>query len=61
MNTGKLASPSLYVPGFTVTTKRKSSLPYKLCGTTDPAEKKSSDSGMQSSIKNIFFYFLVIY
>lgn len=45
MNSGKLASPSLFVPGYTVTTKRKSTIPYKLCGSTDPAEKKSKNDG----------------
>ncbi|XP_034232585.1 uncharacterized protein LOC117640300 [Thrips palmi] len=55
LNTGKLSSPTLYIPGYTVTTKRKSSLPYKVCGTTDPAEtmKKSSEGGILISLLSI--------
>ncbi|KAJ1522963.1 hypothetical protein ONE63_002100 [Megalurothrips usitatus] len=50
MNTGKLASPTLYVPGYTVTTKRKSSVSYKLCGVTDPTEKKAKSDGILISL-----------
>ena len=35
---GKLDSPSLPIPGYTPT-KRKKSLPYRQCGTRDPNDK----------------------
>ncbi|CAG9760751.1 unnamed protein product [Ceutorhynchus assimilis] len=37
---GRLESPSLYIPGYT-NEKRKSKIPYKLCGVRDPNEKTS--------------------
>ncbi|XP_022116350.2 uncharacterized protein LOC110994148 [Pieris rapae] len=37
---GRLDSPSIFIPGF-IDTKRKRTISYKLCGVTDPNEKKS--------------------
>ncbi|VVC90046.1 unnamed protein product [Leptidea sinapis] len=42
---GRLDSPSLFIPGF-VNTKRKKTISYRQCGVTDPNEKK----------KNTFFF-----
>ncbi|CAG9854590.1 unnamed protein product [Phyllotreta striolata] len=47
MTTGRLDSPSLYIPGF-IDEKRKVKIAYKLCGTKDPNEK--------SRKRNSFFY-----
>ncbi|XP_067011092.2 uncharacterized protein Rsod [Anabrus simplex] len=42
LNTGKLSSPTLYIPGYVPSYKRKTSLSYRLCGSRDPNERKSS-------------------
>lgn len=39
ISTGKLASPSLYIPGY-VPKKRRTVLGYRQCGYRDPNEKK---------------------
>ncbi|KAJ4431919.1 hypothetical protein ANN_20526 [Periplaneta americana] len=36
---GRLAAPSLYNPGYVPSTKRKTQLSYRPCGTRDPNEK----------------------
>ncbi|XP_072936452.1 uncharacterized protein Rsod isoform X1 [Epargyreus clarus] len=38
---GRLDSPSIFIPGF-VDTKRKRTVSYKLCGVTDPNERKKT-------------------
>lgn len=40
---GRLDSPSLYIPGF-IDTKRKATISYKQCGTRDPNEKSKCSS-----------------
>lgn len=35
---GRLDSPSLYIPGY-INTKRKTKISYKQCGVRDPNEK----------------------
>jgi len=42
LNTGELASPTLSSPGYVPPLKRKKKLPYKLCGSQDPEERRSS-------------------
>lgn len=42
ISSGRLDSPSLYIPGY-IDTKRKATIPYKQCGTKDPNEKSKSD------------------
>ncbi|KAL1494603.1 hypothetical protein ABEB36_010175 [Hypothenemus hampei] len=44
LNTGRLDSPSLYVPGY-IKENRKSKISYKLCGVRDPNEKSSRKTG----------------
>jgi hypothetical protein len=46
---GRLDSPSIFIPGF-VNTKRKTTTSYRQCAVTDPNEKKS-----KSTIKLLVF------
>lgn len=38
LSSGRLDSPSLYIPGY-INSKRKAKISYKQCGVTDPNEK----------------------
>ncbi|CAH0556110.1 unnamed protein product [Brassicogethes aeneus] len=47
MSTGKLESPSLYIPGH-YNEKRKVKIAYKQCGVRDPNEKSNCDKPLQT-------------
>ncbi|XP_017780045.1 PREDICTED: uncharacterized protein LOC108565217 [Nicrophorus vespilloides] len=63
LSTGRLESPTLYIPGF-YDAKRKSKISYKLCGVRDPNEKSKKKSrfsfslnkGIQQSASNYMVY-----
>ncbi|CAH0683875.1 unnamed protein product [Chilo suppressalis] len=46
---GRLDSPSIFIPGF-VNTKRKRTISYRQCGVTDPNEKKKSSFFFSSGV-----------
>ncbi|KAG8225429.1 hypothetical protein J437_LFUL004250 [Ladona fulva] len=65
MSVGKLERPSLYIPGAHPSSKRKSQLAYRPCGTRDPNEKSSKKFGSQNlccslSPSNIIISFAVL-
>ncbi|GLH08747.1 Uncharacterized protein GBIM_13929 [Gryllus bimaculatus] len=45
INIGVLSTPSLYIHGYVPPLKRKTTLPYRPCGSRDPADRKSRNNG----------------
>ncbi|XP_014242345.1 uncharacterized protein LOC106662638 [Cimex lectularius] len=65
LSTGKLAQPSLYIPGYVTPKSRRSSISYKLCSTS-PEERKfqfksksSSSTMIKPTLLTVFFVFLL--
>lgn len=68
MTTGRLASPSLYIPGHAVSAKRKTTTSYRPCGSDDPADERKKNKNKyfyhSSSTKLVFnnvFYFISLF
>ncbi|XP_071440833.1 uncharacterized protein Rsod [Hetaerina americana] len=53
MAAGKLAQPSLYIPGAIPNAKRRTQLAYRPCGTRDPNEKYSKSKPKVTSFSRI--------
>ncbi|XP_028170007.1 uncharacterized protein LOC114359719 isoform X1 [Ostrinia furnacalis] len=63
---GRLDSPSIFIPGY-VNTKRKKTISYRQCGVTDPNEKKRGNyfwtpssatrAGLATSLCLLIFFF----
>ncbi len=50
LRTGKLAQPSIYIPGYVPPVERKTSLGYRECGSSD----KKQSSSKSSSIRDLY-------
>lgn len=58
MATGRLYSPSLFIPGYTPDAKRKTTISHGPCGSEDPQDKvknKRKNLAKSSSIKSFSF------
>lgn len=61
MTTGRLASPSLFIPGYAVSARRKSTISYRPCGSDDPNDDKKRNRNKYvyySSGSQLVFNFL---
>ncbi|XP_012172349.1 uncharacterized protein LOC100643910 isoform X1 [Bombus terrestris] len=54
ISTGRLDTPSLYIPGY-VPTKRKATLGYRQCGNQDPNDKSNNSYSIQNKHTSLFF------
>ncbi|XP_043258035.1 uncharacterized protein LOC122400578 [Colletes gigas] len=59
MLTGRLDAPSLYIPGY-ISTKRKTTLGYRLCGSRDPHDKRFNISFRSISPSLVPRLFLIV-
>ncbi|XP_047110560.1 uncharacterized protein LOC124787741 isoform X3 [Schistocerca piceifrons] len=61
LGTGRLAAPSLYIPGYVPSSKRKTQLSYRQCGASDPLDKTRSKSSGVTHKDTICITFLLLF